>query len=87
MKIVDAECIREVAERVSGVLRGRDFAARFGGDEFAILLEDVASETAVSEVVEGLFEVIGASLSRKNLARVGWSPLAQGFRSPKPSPP
>ncbi len=32
------------ARRVNGVLRPSDTAARFGGDEFAILIEDVAGE-------------------------------------------
>ena len=39
-------------------LRRSDTQGRLGGDEFAVLLEDVADETAVSEVVEHLLAVI-----------------------------
>ena len=51
-----------VSSRLRSALRVGDTVARLGGDEFAILLEDVANETAVSEIVEGLLEVIGAPL-------------------------
>jgi diguanylate cyclase (GGDEF)-like protein/PAS domain S-box-containing protein len=34
----------EVAERLAGELRGDDVLARFGGDEFVVLLEDVDDE-------------------------------------------
>ena len=49
-----------VSSRLRAALRLGDTVARLGGDEFAILLEDVANETVVSEIVEGLLEVIGA---------------------------
>jgi diguanylate cyclase (GGDEF)-like protein len=38
----------EVAHRMTGVLRQADTAARFGGDEFAVLLEDGAGQHAVA---------------------------------------
>jgi diguanylate cyclase (GGDEF)-like protein len=41
-----------VAERIKAALREADTAARFGGDEFAILLQDVADLDAVGRVVD-----------------------------------
>ena len=54
--------LQTVSSRLRSALRMGDTVARLGGDEFAILLEDVANETTVSEIVEGLLEVIGAPL-------------------------
>jgi len=42
----------EVAERLRGVLRSDDFAARFGGDEFAILLDDGLNLTTSMSIAE-----------------------------------
>jgi diguanylate cyclase (GGDEF)-like protein/PAS domain S-box-containing protein len=41
-----------VAERLQSVVRDEDTAARFGGDEFTILLADVASEVDATDVAE-----------------------------------
>jgi EAL domain-containing protein (putative c-di-GMP-specific phosphodiesterase class I) len=48
--------------RLRSALRVGDTVARLGGDEFAVLLEDVVDETVVSEIVDGLLDVIRAPL-------------------------
>jgi diguanylate cyclase (GGDEF)-like protein/PAS domain S-box-containing protein len=53
------QILKAVALRVQGCLRVADTAARFGGDEFAILLEDMTSEGAVAvakRIIEALRE-------------------------------
>ena len=46
------ELLMMAAERLTGVLRAGDTAARFGGDEFAILVEDVSDRNAPLQVAE-----------------------------------
>jgi diguanylate cyclase (GGDEF)-like protein/PAS domain S-box-containing protein len=47
-----------ISSRLRSELRAGDTLARLGGDEFAILLEDVAHETAVTEIVEKLLRAV-----------------------------
>jgi diguanylate cyclase (GGDEF)-like protein len=44
----------QVAQRIRDDLRSLDTAARFGGDEFAILLEDIQDDSAIKVITERL---------------------------------
>ena len=68
------ELIREVAHRLTHLVREQDTVARLGGDEFGIILTDIKSEESVRtlclrilESVRSPFEIAGA------LAHVGVS--------------
>jgi diguanylate cyclase (GGDEF)-like protein/PAS domain S-box-containing protein len=52
------EVLIEVAKRVAGSIRVTDTAARFGGDEFAILLEDVGSAQEAADTAERILEAL-----------------------------
>jgi diguanylate cyclase (GGDEF)-like protein len=52
------QAIRAVADAVQGVVRSRDVAARYGGDEFAAVLRDCGREGA-ERAVARLLEVTG----------------------------
>jgi diguanylate cyclase (GGDEF)-like protein len=52
------ELLRHVADRLQLVLRPADTAARFGGDEFAVLLEDTIEAYDVIRVAERIVSVL-----------------------------
>jgi diguanylate cyclase (GGDEF)-like protein/PAS domain S-box-containing protein len=52
----------EVAQRISATIRAADTAARFGGDEFAVLLEDVQNIQAAAETAERILEELARPL-------------------------
>ncbi|HEY1357161.1 MAG TPA: EAL domain-containing protein [Thermoleophilaceae bacterium] len=54
------DLLREVAHRLRDTLRGIDAIARFGGDEFAILLEDLSEVAEADRVAARLVETLRA---------------------------
>jgi diguanylate cyclase (GGDEF)-like protein/PAS domain S-box-containing protein len=57
------EVLREVAERLATSIRATDTAARFGGDEFAVLLEDVVSAQEAADTAERILDALLEPLS------------------------
>ena len=52
------ELLRQVARRLSGVLRASDTVARFGGDEFTISAPDLAPDEDISRVAQKIIEAV-----------------------------
>jgi diguanylate cyclase (GGDEF)-like protein/PAS domain S-box-containing protein len=52
------EVLVEFARRLDDSIRGADVAARFGGDEFAVLLEDVAETQAAADAAQRILELL-----------------------------
>jgi diguanylate cyclase (GGDEF)-like protein/PAS domain S-box-containing protein len=57
------QVLREVARRLDANIRSSDTAARFGGDEFAILMEDVASAQEAADTAERILAALAAPMT------------------------
>jgi diguanylate cyclase (GGDEF)-like protein len=53
------ELLRAVADRIRGAIRDTDMAARFGGDEFAVLLEPITGPEQAVEIAQRVIDSIG----------------------------
>jgi two-component system, cell cycle response regulator len=76
--------IKEVAQRVETQIRSMDTAARFGGDELAIVLPDATSAEAhtlaerIREVIEGVPFALTPQIERNLTVSVGVASIAPG---------
>jgi diguanylate cyclase (GGDEF)-like protein/PAS domain S-box-containing protein len=78
----------KVAERVTGYLRENDTAVRFGGDEFAVLLDNIADVGTVRDIVQRLQERLSAPYDIEGhdvvvRATVGIATSTIGYESPE----
>ncbi len=62
--------LREVAERISNILQPDDFAARIGGDEFAVILRNVQSVEQVNSRCKALIRNINEPYSIAGISQV-----------------
>ena len=57
------EVLTQVAQRLALSIRASDTAARFGGDEFAVLLEDIEGVQEAADAAERIIDAVGAPLT------------------------
>jgi len=50
------QLLQQLSDRLSRYIRADDTVARFGGDEFVILLDDIANENDIGEMAQKLLE-------------------------------
>ncbi|HET8760509.1 MAG TPA: EAL domain-containing protein, partial [Nitrospiria bacterium] len=70
---VGDELLRALATRLSSALRDGDTVARFGGDEFVILLDDVANATDVGVVAKKVLDALTPPVNLGTTLQVGAS--------------
>jgi len=61
--LVGDTLLRSVASRITASLRATDVVARFGGDEFMVLLPNIAQQSDVEEVAQKLLQAIEATIN------------------------
>lgn len=60
------QVIREVATRLSAAMRETDTIARFGGDEFTILLSDIEERKGVETAAQKIIEAVAKPIQIEN---------------------
>lgn len=58
--------LKMIANELKMIVRGKDTVARFGGDEFVILIEDLASSEEASDVARRITELLASPFSINN---------------------
>ncbi len=57
------EVLMTVADRIAGVLRPRDRVGRSGGDEFVVVVPDVANASQAERIAERIVSAVGTELT------------------------
>jgi diguanylate cyclase (GGDEF)-like protein len=60
------EALKIVAQRIRSALRAYDLSARFGGDEFAVLLENMASPRDAAHIAQKIIKARAAPMAYRN---------------------
>lgn len=60
------EVLVTLGKRLTGMLRKSDFIARYGGDEFVLLLEDLAGHADLTQVLQKIEEIITTPILLSN---------------------
>ncbi len=63
---VGDKVLKEVAKRLTGCIRETDTAARIGGDEFAVILQDLQKKHHIKLVAEKIIESVSRKISIQN---------------------
>ena len=61
--------LRQIAQRLQKVMRQSDFIARFGGDEFVVMAEEVSDRSSVDSVAAKLMDAVSESCPVKGETR------------------
>ncbi|WP_415903065.1 diguanylate cyclase domain-containing protein [Neptuniibacter sp. QD29_5] len=56
------QCLQNISNRISEVIRGSDMLGRLGGDEFLLILSEIDSSTQAIAVIQKLLEIINKEL-------------------------
>ena len=70
---VGDETLREIAARLTRVMRPQDTVARRGGDEFAVLVPDVGSMIEVERIATRLLQVVAQPVAQQGRPTLGVS--------------
>ena len=84
--LVGDEVLATVAQRLAATIRGGDFIARFGGDEFVVLVEGAETLGNLEPLVTRLHEAIGRPVTTREgivhlSASIGIALSTEGFGS------
>jgi diguanylate cyclase (GGDEF)-like protein len=71
--------LRSIGSAITGTLRSHDFAARVGGDEFAVLLAKAGADVAPA-IAGRIREAVSASTHLPVTVSIGVAPLTADFR-------
>lgn len=58
--------LKEAATRIQKIIRKTDLAARFGGDEFVVLLEDIQNESFAAQVADKIINALRSPIPLSN---------------------
>jgi diguanylate cyclase (GGDEF)-like protein len=72
------EVLRQTAARIAACLRRSDLAARFGGDEFLLILNAVAEEQQVLKIARKVQDAVGEPMTLPGLAET-WVSASVGI--------